>query len=197
MLQSDFERIIEGERRDVTCFFCDVRGFTSRAEQSSAVDLFSTLNNYFREIIDIVFQYQGTIDKFIGDSVMVVFGAPLAQANHALLAVKCAISIQQKVTELNHQVDFPITMGIGINSGEVIAGCIGSDRRMDYTVLGDVVNIAARLESQAQPNQILIGPTTYEAIRSTISCREVGALQLKGKADPLEAFEVIYSEESN
>lgn len=134
MLQADFERIIEGERRDVTCFFCDVRGLTARAEQSSAVDLFSTLNCYFREIIDIVFQHEGTIDKFIGDAVMVVFGAPIAQENHALSAVQCAIAIQQKVAEINlTQATSPIHLGIGINSGEVIAGCIGSDRRMDYT----------------------------------------------------------------
>lgn len=193
MLQSDFEHIIEGEHREVTCFFCDVRGFTSRAEQSSAVDLFSTLNQYFREIIDIVFQYQGTIDKFIGDSVMVVFGAPVAQVDHALLAVECAIAVQKKVADLNSQVAFPMRMGIGINSGEVIAGCIGSDRRMDYTVLGDVINIAARLESQAQPNQILLGPTTHAAVQSTIDCQGVGAIQLKGKAEPVEVFEVIYS----
>ncbi|MBD2110858.1 MULTISPECIES: adenylate/guanylate cyclase domain-containing protein [Cyanophyceae] len=99
MLQTDFQSIVEGERRDVTCFFCDVRGFTTRAEQSSAVELFATLNCYFQKIIDIVFQYQGTVDKFIGDAVMVVFGAPLAQENHALYAVQCAIAIQQKVSQ--------------------------------------------------------------------------------------------------
>ena len=187
MLQADFEQIIEGEHRDVTCFFCDMRGFTSRAEQSSAVDLFSMLNHYFKEIIEIIFQHQGTIDKFIGDSIMVVFGAPITQPNHAQLAVNCAIAIQQKIHELNHQADFPIAMGIGINSGGVIAGCLGSDQRMDYTVLGDVVNTAARLESQAKPNQILIGPATYEAVQSIFTCQGIGLVQLKGKAIPLEA----------
>ncbi|MEP0949518.1 MULTISPECIES: adenylate/guanylate cyclase domain-containing protein [Cyanophyceae] len=88
-------------------------------------------------------------------------------------------------------------MGIGINSGEVIAGCIGSDRRMDYTVLGDVINVAARLESQAQPNQILLGPATYAAVKSTINCQEIGAIHLKGKAEPVEIFEVIYSQEQH
>ncbi len=193
MSQQDFERIIEGERRYVTCFFCDVRGFTTRAEQSSPVEIFLTLNRYFREIIDIVFRYEGTIDKFIGDSVMVVFGAPTEQPDHELRAVQCAISIQQKVAEINQLTDVhPIHIGIGINSGEVVAGCLGSDRRMDYTVLGDVVNTAARLESHAQPGQILIGPETYSAVQEKVECREMGALTLKGKLRALEIFEVSY-----
>ena len=193
MSQQDFEQIVEGERKYVTCFFCDVRGFTTRAEQSSPSEIFLTLNRYFREIIDTVFHYEGTIDKFIGDSVMVVFGAPIEQTDQELRAVQCAIAIQQKVAEINRTDEtVPIHIGIGINSGEVIAGCLGSDRRMDYTILGDVVNTAARLESQAQPDQILIGSETYAAVQDKVECRGIGSLKLKGKVESLEVFEVVY-----
>jgi adenylate cyclase len=111
-----------------------------------------------------------------------------------LRAVRCAIAIQQKVADINARSETePLQVGIGINSGEVIAGCLGSDQRMDYTVIGDVVNVAARLESQALPGQILIGPTTYGAVAETIPCRTVGALTLKGKAAAMEAYEVLYA----
>jgi adenylate cyclase len=140
-----------------------------------------------------VFHYEGTIDKFIGDSVMVVFGAPIEQTDQELRAVQCAIAIQQKVAEINRTEEtVPIHIGIGINSGEVIAGCLGSDRRMDYTILGDVVNTAARLESQAQPDQILIGSETYAAVQDQVECRGIGSLKLKGKVESLEVFEVVY-----
>jgi class 3 adenylate cyclase len=194
MSQQEFQQVVEGERRAIACLFCDVRGFTRRAERSSPVALFATLNRYFRDIIAIVFDHEGMIDKFIGDSVMVIFGTPIEQPDRELRAVRCAIAIQQKVADINARSETePLQVGIGINSGEVIAGCLGSDQRMDYTVIGDVVNVAARLESQALPGQILIGPTTYGAVAETIPCRTVGALTLKGKAAALEAYEVLYA----
>jgi class 3 adenylate cyclase len=193
MSQQDFQHILEGERRQIACLFCDVRGFTSLAEQSTPAQVFLTLNRYFREIINTVFQFEGMIDKFIGDSVMVVFGTPIEQLDRELRAVQCAIAIQRKVAQINQVSDAsPIDMGIGINSGEVMAGCLGSDLRMDYTVIGDVVNIAARLESQAKPGQILIGAATYRAVRHQVSCQSVGALPLRGKAETVEAFAVHY-----
>jgi len=193
--QSDFTKIIEGERRKATCMFCDIRNFTSYAENNSPDEIFARLNDYFRDIIEIVFDYEGTIDKFIGDSIMLVFGAPTEQEDQELRAVRCAIDIQKKVADINQgTVDkTPINIGIGINTGEVIAGCLGSDRRMDYTVLGDVVNIAARLESKASAGQILISHDTFQAVRDYISCQSIGNLSLKGKSQLLEAFEVLYS----
>ncbi len=194
MHSSDFAEIVAGERRKVTCVFCDVRNFTSYAETASPDDIFALLNSYFQDIIEIVFQYEGTIDKFIGDSIMLVFGAPTEQIDQEIRAVNCAIAIQHKVAEINEtrtNSDI-INLGIGINTGEVIAGCLGSERRMDYTVLGDVVNVAARLESRAIAKQILISKETFTAVQDTISCRSVGELSLKGKADKLSAFEVVY-----
>ncbi|MCK5599966.1 hypothetical protein KAI78_10105 [bacterium] len=193
--QKDFERIVNGERRRVTCVFADIRGFTTRSEKSSPTEIFRLLNEYFGEMIDIIFRYEGTIDKFIGDSIMVVFGAPVTQKDHELRAVQCAIDIQTKIVEINRRNEetAPVHMGIGINTGEVAAGCLGNDRRMDYTVLGDTINTAARLESQAKPGQILLGPETLRAVRDKIKWREVGELKLKGKTEMIETVEVVYT----
>jgi class 3 adenylate cyclase len=194
MHSSDFAEIVAGERRKVTCVFCDVRNFTSYAETASPDDIFALLNSYFQDIIEIVFKYEGTIDKFIGDSIMLVFGAPTEQEDQEIRAVSCAIAIQHKVAEINATRTNTniINLGIGINTGEVIAGCLGSERRMDYTVLGDVVNVAARLESRAIARQILISAKTCMAVQDKIPCRSVGDLALKGKSERLSAFEVVY-----
>ncbi|BBC22478.1 adenylate/guanylate cyclase domain-containing protein [Pseudanabaena sp. ABRG5-3] len=194
MHSSDFAEIVAGERRKVTCVFCDVRNFTSYAETASPDDIFALLNSYFQDIIEIVFKYEGTIDKFIGDSIMLVFGAPTEQEDQEIRAVSCAIAFQHKVAEINATRTNTniINLGIGINTGEVIAGCLGSERRMDYTVLGDVVNVAARLESRAIARQILISAETCMAVQDKIPCRSVGDLALKGKSERLSAFEVVY-----
>ncbi len=197
--QKDFERIVNGERRRVTCFFADIRGFTTRSESASPIDIFRLSNAYFRDMIEIIVQYNGTIDKFTGDGIMVAFGAPIEQHDHALRAVQCAIAIQHKIADINqHSPDIsPVEMGIGINSGDAAAGCLGNDRRMDYTVFGDTVNIAARLESQAKPGQILCGPETCQAVRDKIQCQNVGPLRLKGKTEMLDVYEVLYSSQGH
>lgn len=193
----DFAKIVEGERRKATCMFCDVRNFTSYAENASPDEIFVLLNNYFRDIIEIAFNYEGTIDKFIGDSIMLVFGAPTDQEDQELRAVLCAIEIQKKVSEINqcrgNTLPIQLQLGIGINTGNVVAGCLGSERRMDYTVLGDVINTAARIESRAAANQILISSETFLAVQEHIPCRSIGVLVLKGKVETVEAFEVVYS----
>ncbi len=197
--QKDFERIVKGENRRVTCVFADICGFTTRSEHAPPTEIFRLLNEYFSEMIEIIFEYQGTIDKFIGDAIMVIFGAPVEQPDHALRAVQCAIAIQKKIAELNHQHpdSAPVEMSIGINSGEAVAGCLGNNRRMDYTVLGDTINTASRLEGQANAGQILLGFETFQAVQNHIQCRKVGHLKLKGKVEELETFEVIYSYKSS
>ena len=185
--------VINGEARDVSCLFCDIRNFTSRAEARDPEMLFAELNRYFAEVVDAVLENEGTIDKFIGDAVMVVFGAPLEQSRHAQQAVECALSIRQRIDAFNlvESADLPIAVGMGINSGRVIAGCIGTDKRMEYTVLGDTVNIAARLESRASPGQILISNATRQSLSESFTLRAVGSLELKGKSERVEAFEVL------
>ena len=155
--------------------------------------LFAELNRYFAEVVDAVFTHEGTIDKFIGDAVMVVFGAPAVQTDHAEKAVACAVSIMQRIEAFNASmsVDIPIVIGIGINSGKAMAGCIGTERRMEYTVLGDTVNIAARLESRAVAGQILISGATKASLSASFQLNSVGSLELKGKAVRVDAFEVL------
>lgn len=185
--------VVSGEARDITCLFCDIRNFTARAEMRDPQTLFAELNRYFAEVVDAVFTHDGTIDKFIGDAVMVVFGAPSVQADHAEKAVACALSIMQRIEAFNASasVDVPIAIGIGINSGKAMAGCIGTERRMEYSVLGDTVNIAARLESKAVAGQILISGATKASLSDTFRVYSVGSLELKGKAVRVDAFEVL------
>jgi class 3 adenylate cyclase len=190
----DIEQIIKGDSRKVTCLFCDIRGFTLHAEGTAPVELFRLLNTHYGKIINIVFEHAGTIDKFIGDSVMVVFGAPLPQEDQELRAIRCAIDIQRKVAVENvkNKDSSPIRVGISINTGEVAAGCLGNDLRMDYTVLGDTVNTASHLEKMAEPGQILMGPETASAIADIVNIREIGTFKFKGKKYPLKVFEVLY-----
>jgi len=187
------QSVINGESLQISCLFCDIRNFTARAESRNPEELFAELNRYFAQVVDAVLAHDGTIDKFIGDAVMVVFGAPMAQSDHAQRAVACALSIRKSVAQYNvdHGSDMPITVGIGVNSGNAIAGCIGTDRRMEYTVLGDTVNIAARLESRAAPGQILISGATRGSLNERFELRSVGSLELKGKVVRVDAFEVI------
>ncbi len=187
------QAVVTGETRDITCLFCDIRNFTARAEMRDPQTLFAELNRYFAEVVDAVFTHEGTIDKFIGDAVMVVFGAPAVQTDHAEKAVACAVSIMQRIEAFNASmsVDIPIVIGIGINSGKAMAGCIGTERRMEYTVLGDTVNIAARLESRAVAGQILISGATKASLSASFQLNSVGSLELKGKAVRVDAFEVL------
>lgn len=192
----DIGNIVKGGRCVVSCMFCDVCGFTALSESISPTVLFRLLNAYFSEIIDVVIGHGGTIDKFVGDSIMVVFGAPVRQQDHALRAVRCAVDIQRKARSLHGSgagYAPRISFGIGINSGEVVAGCLGNSSRMDYTVLGDVINIAARLEGRTGPGQILIGSETFSQVNDSCECRSLGPLQLKGKTSATETYEVHYT----
>jgi class 3 adenylate cyclase len=187
------DSVIKGEARDITCLFCDIRGFTARAESRDPEELFTELNLYFAEVVDAVLQNDGTIDKFIGDAVMVVFGAPVDQPDHARRALDCALAIRSRVENFNvvRSADLPIEVGMGINSGRAVAGCLGTDKRMEYTVLGDTVNVAARLESRAQPGQILISRATQALAGAGWHFDDAGILELKGKAQSIHAFSLV------
>ena len=189
------ESVVGGESRDITCLFCDIRGFTARAETLSPETLFSELNRYFAEVVDCVLANEGTIDKFIGDAVMVVFGAPTVQPDQAQRALACALAIRERVAAFNvaNPEKPPIAVGMGINSGAAMAGCIGTDRRMEYTVLGDAVNIAARLESRARAGQILVSQATRVMAGDAFQFGAARSFELKGKAADVEASELIGS----
>ena len=184
---------------EVSVLFADITGFMAMAENLAAAEVVQVLNLVFDRLTATVFDRDGTLDKYIGDAVMAVFGAPLRQADHALRAVTTALEMQRTLEEFNRsRPDNPgLQMRIGINSGRVIAGDIGSPLRKAYTVIGDVVNVASRLETTiAQPGQIVIGPATYAQVSQHFQCEPLGEIQLRGKQQAIRPYRVVGSNSS-
>jgi adenylate cyclase len=185
---------IGGDRRDVVVLFSDIRGFTSMSEQMSPDEIASLLTEYFSEMVDIVFAHGGTLDKFIGDAVMALWGAPLARRDDADQAVRAAIAMQRRVDWLNaewsQQGRRTISVGMGLHAGEVFAGNIGSDLRLEYTVIGDTVNTASRLCAQAGPREILISRLLYRRLAERPPVRRLEPLPLKGKAEAFDVYSI-------
>jgi len=183
-----------GQKTEATTIFCDIRGFTNISERSAPQEIVAMLNEHFTAVTEIIFHYQGTINKFIGDEVMAVFGAPFSTGDEPFQAVCAAIAIQNKNRELNElrkrNGKPPIELGIGMESGEVSAGYIGSPMRMEYTVIGDKVNTASRLCGQAKAGQIIVGKDTWERVKDRVEGQLTGTVPLKGKEHPVEIYEV-------
>jgi adenylate cyclase len=186
---------LKGERREVTVLFCDVRGFTPMSERLTPEQVVSLLNDFYTLMIEITFKHDGTLDKFLGDGVMAVFGAPMAHPDHALSAARAALAMQAGMERLSAARvaagTEPIVIGIGINAGEVVAGTVGTEDRMEYTVIGDNVNLASRLTSNAKPGQILMSRRTLELTRMAVEVRPLGPIRVKGKDEEIEAFELL------
>lgn len=186
-----------GKKATVTVLFSDIRGFTSMSEQMSAQQVSEILNEYFTAMEPIISKYNGIINKFIGDAIMAVFGEPIQDKNHAQNAVKCAYEMLEKVKELQKKwvkENKPkIEIGIGINTGEVFVGNIGSINRMEYTVIGDTVNLASRLESynKIYKTKLLISPTTYEEVKSFTDVIKISDVQIRGKSHKMDIYEVL------
>jgi adenylate cyclase len=180
------------QERDVTVMFCDLVSFTAICEGMPAVDVAQLLNQHFTRMADEIFELEGTLDKFIGDAILAVFGAPFAQSDHADRAVQAAIAMRRALAEMNRSQPRPLEVRIAINSGRALTGDIGSPRRREFTVLGDVVNIASRLESSvARPGQIVISRATLERLARPVETRPLGAVSLRGRHGEIEAFEVV------
>lgn len=182
--------------KTVTIVFADLVGFTSWSEKMTPDELSSLLTRFFTLASDAIFLNQGTIDKFVGDAVMAFFGAPIDQPDHALRAVAAAVKIQEGMREWNRdrerQGQPPLSARIALNTGEAIVGEIGSERRVDYTVLGNAVNVAARMEEfVATPGDIVIGPKTYEMIREEYRVAQLGYFALKGLSSQVPLYKVI------
>jgi adenylate cyclase len=182
----------------VTILFADIVGFTSWSEKMPVEGLAAMLTEFFTLASDAVFACGGTIDKFIGDAVMAFFGAPLEQPDHADRAVSAALKIQAEIAQWNKERtargDPPLEVRIAVNTGEAIVGDIGSQRRVDYTVLGNAVNVAARLEEfVAQPGDVVIGPETYIAVESRYECAQLGFFALKGLTAQVPLYKVLGS----
>lgn len=184
-----------GARRQASILFADVVAFTPLTDKLAAEEIVNFLNELFTILSDIVFRHGGTIDKFIGDCVMAVWGAATPNEDHAEGAVGAAEDMIRWLETSNEiweeRFGFRVEIAIGINSGEVVVGNIGSETRMEYTVIGDTVNVAARLESIARPSQILITRATAEAVGDAFETRELGPRELSGRAKPVELFEVL------
>jgi adenylate cyclase len=190
--------ILGGTTSRVTALFSDIRGFTSMAENLTPQIVVQILNEYFADMTPIVFEYQGLLDKFMGDGLMALFGVPLPSEDAASNAVAAAIAMQRRMAMVNDDLRAlglsEIAIGIGINTGDVTVGYIGSRERTDYTAIGDTVNLAARLEKQAQAGQIIISRFTVEAIRDKFPLRPCDQIRVKGKQEPVQIYEVLWEE---
>lgn len=196
LLASPADAVLGGQRREMTVLFSDMRGFTTLSESGEAEDLVRQLNQYFTRMVEVVFAHRGTIDKFVGDMVMALYGAPLDDPQHADHAVQTALAMVRELQSLNKlwavEGRATLDIGIGINSGDMIAGNIGSDTIMSYTVIGDNVNLGARLESLNKDfgTRILISEATRRRLTGTYDIRELGQVTVKGKTKPVAIFEV-------
>jgi adenylate cyclase len=183
-----------------TVLFSDIRGFTSISEKLPPEHVVGFLNDYLQRMVDIVFDEGGIVDKFIGDSVMAVFGAPVPKPDDAVRAVRAALRMIEEVTQFNEQQrrkgGVEIDVGVGLHTGPLIAGNIGSDRKMEYTVIGDTVNVANRVESlnHKMRTNVLITQQCYEATGKVFAVRELPRMQVKGKEQPLQIYEVLGDE---
>ena len=179
-----------GVEKDVCVLFCDIRGFTSMSEKLDPDKVVSLLNNYFQKMINVVFENNGTLDKIIGDELMVLYGVPISYENDNQNAVNTAIKMFNELKEFNNKIKnegLPeISIGIGVNFGKVISGNIGSDQQMNYTVIGDNVNIAARLCSVAKPGEIIISDSVYNKLTNSQGFNLNKPLSLKGKSKPIK-----------
>jgi adenylate cyclase len=181
-----------GEKRPVVIFFSDIRGFTSMSENMTPESVAKLLGEYFNEMVEIVFRHGGTLDKFIGDAIMALWGAPLASEDDADKAMRAAIDMQRALIPLNEHWKAtgqpPIEIGIGINFGEVFAGNIGSEQRMEYTVLGDAVNTASRLCSNAGRGEIIISEHLFNRLKNPPPTEAREPIKVKGKAQPIPIY---------
>jgi adenylate cyclase len=187
---------LAGRKQRLTIFFSDIRGFTAMSEKLPAEEVSTILNEYFKRMTKIVFKHRGTLDKFMGDAIMAFFGNPVYFADHAKAAVEMALDMREEMGRMlqywkEHGKEYSIGIGMGINTGEVVVGNLGSSDFFDYTVIGDNVNLACRLEAIANAGQILISQSTYEEIKDYFEVNRLEPVMVKGKSQPVQIYEVM------
>jgi len=185
---------LQSHRREITVVFCDLRGFTAFTESSDPEEVMGVLSEYHESVGKLIFQYEGTLERFLGDGIMIVFNDPIPASDHCARAVRLALGMRDSVERLaekwrsdGHDLGF----GIGIATGYATLGLIGFDKRREYTAIGRVTNLASRLCDEAKPGQILIAQRTYSALQSELQAAHIGDLQLKGFNRPMAAYEVV------
>ena len=197
VLGSTEESIFEGEQRNITVLFCDIRGFTPMSEYMKPKEVVSFLNCYYSLMTGPVTKHNGSISQYVGDEIFATFGAPIAYQDNELNAVFCALDMMDKLNELNTKykgkISEEIKMGIGINSGEVVAGNVGSEEKINYSVTGDTVNTGKRIEmiTREHPNKILISETVFEATSDYVEVIPWGPVKMKGKKEKINIYEVL------
>jgi adenylate cyclase len=199
ILKSGAEIKLSGDRRRITVLFCDLRGFSTMSEKLQPEKVVAILNDYFEAMVEVIFQNNGTLDKFIGDGIMVIFGAPEDDQNQEEHAVRTAITMQRELSRVAKKwapEGINLRIGVGVNSGPAVVGNIGAARRMDYTAIGDTVNLASRLESATKEMGvgILISEYTYNALRGLFQFREMGSVTVKGRTEPVLTFTPVDEE---
>jgi class 3 adenylate cyclase len=187
---------LTGEMREITALFADIRGFTSLVESLPAKAVVKMLNEYFGALIPCVQRHGGVVDKLIGDEVFAVFGAPVDLEDDAISAVRAAVDMREALAVVNwarvaRGDPPPITFGVGMNSGSAVAGGLGADTHLEYTVVGNVVNIAARLCSEAEAGQIIMSQATYVRVKQKVDTRALEPVSVKGVTFPLDVFDLI------
>ncbi len=202
MLKYPEQLKLGGEKRDLSVLFSDIRGFTTISEGLTPEDLVQLLNEYLTVMTDVVFKYDGTLDKYIGDAIMAIYGAPLEQWDHPSRACYSALEMMEKLKALNEkwikQGKKPLDIGIGINTDDMMVGNMGSDQRFDYTVMGDAVNLGSRLEgiNKTYKTHILISEFTYERVKDEFLCMEVDCVRVKGKSLPVKIYQLLGTREA-
>jgi class 3 adenylate cyclase len=184
-----------GDKKIATVLFADIRGYTSFSENKEPEYIIEVLNEYFSQAVEVIIKYRGYIDKFIGDAIMAAWGVPMmSREQDAELAVACALEIQRLVSSKERTFfrgdASQLRIGIGLHTGPLVAGNLGSSRRMDYSVIGDTVNVAARLEGIAGPGEVVITDSTKELLDSSFRTQHRDAVKVKGKHDPIQIFNV-------
>ena len=191
------EALLGGASQDVTILFSDIRNFTGLSERMNARQMVETLNDYFTDMVDVIFEHGGTLDKFIGDAIMAVFGAPFTTPEDPDKAAHAAIEMMARLEAFNEKQVLrqrsKLDIGVGINTGAVVAGTIGSPKRMDYTVIGDQVNLAARIEAANKyfGTRILVSEYTAARFCETYSMREIDRVRVTGRQAPVALYEIL------
>src|SRR5881628_918321 len=184
---------LSGERKQVSVLFADVSGFTSISERLDPEEVHALINRAFELMLAEIHRYEGTVNQFLGDGIMALFGAPIAHEDHAQRAAHAALAIRRRLDELRdeleHRRGIAFQVRQGLNTGLVVVGSIGTDLRMDYTAVGDTTNVAARLQQFADPGRIVVSDGTYRLVEAYFYTRELAPLTLKGKSEPLKAWE--------
>jgi class 3 adenylate cyclase len=179
-----------GEERDISVLFCDIRGFTPLTQNMDPPEVIQMLNEHFTPLTKVVYEHHGVVDKFVGDLIMAIFGAPTSHGNDPLLAAQCALRMIEERAKLNQNSKYKISIGIGIASGKALAGRMGSADRLNYTVLGPRVNLASRLCGQAGRMEVVIDDNTYAVCKDRADAEPLGELKLKGFSEPVHAFKL-------